>query len=92
MRFRNKQALARLRQPQGKKEAARDRAAFYVSFNFDPTALAPISVAFVLAPPVMIPIRPLPVIAIDAQLQFGFIIRPAANVPAVTVVIAYDGG
>jgi hypothetical protein len=75
-----------------KRKAARSGAAFHDSFNVDPGASVPIAMSLVFTPPIVLVIGPLPVVAINAQLQFWPIIRPSLNVPAVAVVIAYDGG
>jgi CheY-like chemotaxis protein len=74
-----------------KGKAARSWAAFFGLFDFDPSASVPLTVPFVLAPPVVIAVRPFPVVTIDVQLQFAPIVRPFANVPAITIIVAYDG-
>jgi hypothetical protein len=61
-------------------------------FDFNPSATAPIAVAVVFAPSVMFRVRPHPIIGMDLESQLWLEIRPAADVPAVTFVIAHDCG
>jgi hypothetical protein len=60
--------------------------------NFDPRAAAPMAVTFVLAPPIAFGAEPPPIVGVDVEPRFRFVLDPTAHVPAVTFVIADDRG
>jgi hypothetical protein len=59
--------------------------------DIDPHAIAPVTVAFVLAPPVLLllVLGPFPVVWMDGELEIGMIVVPL-DVPAVAFAIARD--
>jgi hypothetical protein len=59
--------------------------------DIDPSAVTPVAVAFVLAPPILLVLVlcPFPVVWMDGQLEIGMIIVPL-DVPAIALGIARD--
>jgi hypothetical protein len=57
--------------------------------DIDPSAVTPVTVAFVLAPPVLLVLGPFPVVWMDGQLEIGMIVVPL-DVPAIALGIARD--
>jgi hypothetical protein len=56
-----------------------------------PSAIAPVTVAFVLAPLVLLVLGPFPGVRMDGELEIGMIVVPL-NVPAVAFAISRDFG
>jgi hypothetical protein len=59
-------------------------------FYVNPYVVSPIPTARVLAPPIVIVLSPFPIIGVHTQLQFGRVLDPFSNVPAIAIIIAYD--
>jgi hypothetical protein len=57
--------------------------------DIDPNAIAPVTMAFVLAPSVLLVLGPFPVVWMDAELETRMIVVPL-DVPTVAFVIARD--
>jgi hypothetical protein len=57
--------------------------------DFDPNAVTPVTVAFVLAPPELLVVGPFPVVWTDGEPEIGMIVVPL-DVPAIALGIARD--
>ena len=59
--------------------------------EFDPDAIAPVAVAFVLAPPVLLVLGPFPAVRTNGELEVGMKVVPL-DVPAIAFAVARNLG
>jgi hypothetical protein len=60
--------------------------------EFDPnTVRTPVAAPLVFAPPILVVVGPLPIVAINVEPEVGLVVVFLLNMPAVTVVIANNG-
>jgi hypothetical protein len=57
--------------------------------DFDPSAVTPVTVAFVLAPPGLLALSPFPVVWMDGELEIGMKVVPF-DVPTVALDVTRD--
>ena len=65
-----------------------------VLLEFDPnTVRTPVAAPLVFAPPILVVVGPLPIVAINVEPEVGLVVLVVflLNMPAVTVVIANNG-
>ena len=60
--------------------------------EFDPnTVRTPVAAPLMFAPPILVVVGPLPIVAINVEPELGLVFVFLLNMPAVTVVIANNG-
>jgi hypothetical protein len=62
------------------------------SVKVNPNTVAPVTVTFVFSPPVLVMVRPLPVVGIDMKLHVRWVLASLFDVPTISFVVAHDIG